>query len=324
MRRGRQIRSFFVILGITVLVWMAMAMSEKKEYSLSVKLRMTGVDLKRYAVLNADTVMTLQVESTGFNALILSLKKEPPTFLLDIRNEAVHHYSRRRGDVEDLYHTVALTDLSSLLSDQFSSAGVRVIGSAKDSLLLVLNERGHKVFRPDLSNLKINFSDGYGLYGEPLVSPFEITLYGSPEVLAAIERVGVKAEVLNDVRETATYRVAIDDSWKSLGDVYASDEMLTINIPVNRYVERNYVVPVTVATPDTSHHLRLYPDRVTLHVWVAQEDVASIAADSFVVTADYDDILSGKKNLEPFVSRFPRNVRIRNVEPKEIEYVIIK
>ena len=50
---------------------MAMAMSEKREYNLSVKLRMTGFDLKRYAVLNADTVMTLQVESTGFNALLL-------------------------------------------------------------------------------------------------------------------------------------------------------------------------------------------------------------------------------------------------------------
>lgn len=321
---GRQIRSFLVILGITSLVWLAMAMSETREYTLSVKLRPSGFDPQRYAVADADTSLVLQVESTGFNMLVLSLRKEPPSFLFDIRNEFVKRYSRQRGELEDLYRTVAVTDVSTLLADQFSSAGVKVIGSAKDSLQLVLNERAHKVFHPDLANLKINFSDGYGLYGEPMVSPSEITLYGSPDVLAAIENVGVNAETLNDVRETGTYRIPLDDKWKALGDVFASTEVLTVNIPVKRYVEREYLVPVSVATPDTSHQLRLYPDHVTLHVWVAQEDVAKVSADRFFVTADYNDILSGEKRLNPCVSRFPRNVRIRNIEPKEIEYVIIK
>lgn len=301
-----------------------MAMSETREYTLSVKLRPSGFDPKRYAVASADTSLSLQVESTGFNMLVLSLRKEPPSFLFDIRNEAVKHYLRQRGEVEDLYRSVAVTDVSSLLSDQLSSTGVRVIGSAKDSLLFILNERAHKVFRPDLGKIKINFSDGYGLYGEPMVSPSEVTLYGSPDALATIEKVGVKAETLNDVRETGTYRIPLDDKWKSLGDIFASTEMLTVNIPVKRFVEREYLVPVSVATPDTSRRLRLYPDHVTLRLWVAQEDVATISADRFTVTADYNDILAGEKKLKLCVSRFPRNVRIRSIEPIEIEYVIIK
>ena len=60
--RGRQIRNFLVILGLTALVWLAMAMSERKEYNLPVKVKMTGFDTKRYAVVSADTLMMLQVE----------------------------------------------------------------------------------------------------------------------------------------------------------------------------------------------------------------------------------------------------------------------
>lgn len=322
--RGRQIRSFLVILGLTSLVWLGMAMSETKEYNLPVKVSFSGFDTKRFAVVGADTSMTLQVESTGFNAFIFSLNKKMMTFEVDIKNEAVHRYTRHRGDVVDIHRTVAIADLSAQLSSQLFSYGIRHLGSTKDSLALVLNERGHKVFRPDLANLRINFSDGFGLYGEPMVSPTEVTLYGSPEVLSAIESVGVKPMTLNDVRETGTYRVPLDGKWKEMGDVYASSDVLTINIPVKRYVERQYSVPVTVADADSTQNLHLYPERVTLHVWVAQENVATVSADRFSVSADYRDIEAGSQRLKLHVDRFPRDVRIRSVEPEEVEYVIIK
>ena len=77
--RGRQVRSFLVILGITALVWLAMALSESHEYSLPVKVRFSGYDAKRYAVVHIDTSLILKVEATGFNALFYSLRREPLT-----------------------------------------------------------------------------------------------------------------------------------------------------------------------------------------------------------------------------------------------------
>ena len=301
-----------------------MAMSDKREYTLPVKVKMTGFDTKRYAVVSADTTMVLQVESTGFRALLLSLKKESMTFVLDVKNEAVRRYSRERDPVVDLYRVAAVSDISTQLSDMLSFVGVRYLGSTKDSISIVLNERRSKTFHPDLSNLKINYSDGYGLYGEPMVSPAEVTLYGSSEVLDAIDKVGVCPVVLNNVCETGNYQVSIDSCWKTLGDIYSSTNSLTINIPVKRYVERQYVVPVMVADADSSRDLHLYPDHVKLRVWVVQEDVSTVSADNFRVSVDYREILSGASKLKLRVNRFPRNVRVRKVDPEEIEYVIIK
>ena len=289
-----------------------------------VRVKMTGFDTKHYAVVKADTSLMIQVEATGFNALILGLKKEPLTFELDIKNEAVHRYSHQRDAVLDLFRTVALVDVSSQLFDQLSSFGVHYLGSVRDSLVLVLNERASKVFRPELDNLKINFSEGFGLYGEPIVSPAEVTLYGSPEVLASIDHVGVKNISIDGVRETGTFRVPLDEAWKNLGDVFSSADMLTVNIPVKRFVEQHFTVPVTILGADSSQAVRLYPDHVTFHVWVAQDDFAAVSADRFAASVLYDDILSGAQRLSLHVDRFPRNVRIRKVEPEEIEYVVIK
>lgn len=301
-----------------------MAMSEKREFSMPVKVKFSGYDTRRYAVVKADSSMSMQVESTGFNAFILGLKKEPVTFVVDIKNEAMHRYTHHRDETVDIYRSVSVADLASQCADHMTSIGVRYISCARDSLWLVLNERSSKTVYPDLDNLKINFSDGYGLYGEPIVSPAEITLYGSPEALDAIGNIGVEAITLDNVNETGTYHVPIDKKWKSLGDVYASSDMLTINIPVKRYVEQRYIVPVTVAGIDSIEGLRLYPDRAKLHVWVAQDDLAAISAERFNVSVNYSDILAGAQRLPLNVNRFPREVRIRKIEPEEIEYIIIK
>lgn len=323
--RGRQIRYFLVILGLTALVWLAVAMSEKHEYSIPVKVEMTGFDAKRYAVLEADSSLMLQIESSGFNALFLSLKKEPVTIQVDMQKENVRRYRRHSVDGRgDLCRAVSVSDLSGLLERQLSSYGIRQLGSNKDSLMLILGERSSKTFRPDISDVRINFADGYGLYGQPLLVPAEVTLYGPQEILATISQLKVQPVEFDNVHETANFRVALDTSWKALGDIYTSDSRLTIRIPVERYVEREYSVPVTIEDVDTTMHIRLYPDHATLRVWVAEEDVPTVTADRFKLSADYRDILSQTPKLKLRLSQFPESVRVRSIGPEEIQYVIIK
>lgn len=323
--RGRQIRSFVVILGLTALVWLAVAMSEKQEYSIPVRVEMAGFDAKRYAVLEADTSLTLQVEASGFNALFLSLKKTPVTLRVDMNGEAVRRYIRRTADGQrEICHAVAVSDLSEPLSRQLSPYGARQMGSSRDSLVLVLVERGSKTFRPDISQVRINYADGYGLYGQPLLVPSEVTLYGPQEILATIDELKVQPVEFNNVSESSNFRVSIDTSWKSSGDLYASVNMLTLSIPVGRYVEREYSVPVTVDGADTSMHLRLYPDHVTLRVWVAEDAMGSVTSDRFHVTADYGDIQEGAARLRLRIAQFPKTVRVRSITPEEIQYVIIQ
>ena len=48
-------------------------MSEVREYPVRVKVEMTGFDRRHYAVVEADSMLTLQVEATGFSTLLMSL-----------------------------------------------------------------------------------------------------------------------------------------------------------------------------------------------------------------------------------------------------------
>lgn len=301
-------------------------MSEEQEYPLHLEVEMSGFDSRRYAVVEADSSVLLQVESTGFNALLMSLRKTPLVLRLDMRGEAVRSYTRDSRDGKPVLQcrSVAVTDMGELIRNQLSDYGVRHVGSAKDSLQLVLAERSHRVFRPDISDVKIEFAEGFGLYGNPTLKPAEITLYGPADVLEAMTSLKVTPVTIKGLNATDSYHLFLDPVWKERGDIYASTEMLTLTVPVEPFVERQFQLPVRVPGIDTSLHLRLYPDKVTVDVWIAERDLHAVSAERFEVTASYDDILSGARSLKLNLSRFPEYVRPRSIIPEEVKYVIIK
>lgn len=316
------VRAFLTVLGLTALVWLAMAMSERREYPLYVRVEMSGYDVRRYAAVEADTALTLQVEANGFNMLVLGLRKESVTLNLDMRGETVRRYERHEGEQVRQVRAVAVADLAEEFRRQLSDYNIRQTGSGKDSLLLVLAERSSRVFRPDISKVSVGFAEGYGLYGEPRLSPAEVTLYGSKEALDRIDTLRIAPTTLEGLSATGRHRLFLDPEWKKAGDLYASTEILQLYVPVESYVEREYEVPVTVLGADTNVRIRLYPERVRLSLWVARRDLAAVSPERLAVTADYRDISDGRMKLR--LARFPEVARVRSMVPAEVRCVVIK
>lgn len=315
--------TFMVILALTVLVWGAVAMSEVREYPLKVQVEMTGFDKSRYAVLQADSVVTIQVKSTGFKALLYSLKDVPVVLKLNVNGEGVRRYVQQGERGKQLFRTVAVNDLDDLLATDLSGRGMQMVGSAKDSLRLVLAERKSKVYRVDISGVKISFSEGYGLYGEPSVSPLEVTLYGDEESLSKIDKVTVKPLEIKDLKGSGTFDLMLDSSWNG-NDVYASTDKVTLSVPVEQYVEREYELPISVEGMDSLVRINLYPDKVSLRVWVPRSDIASVTPERFTVSVDYRDATSRTTKLKARLTRFPQKVRVHSLTPEEVKYVVIK
>lgn len=325
MKSGRRhsTLTFFVILVLTVLVWGGIAMSEVREFSLQVRVELSGFDKSRYAVVQADSTLTLQVESSGYRALLYSLKDDPIVLTLNINGESVRRASRQGEHGNQLYRAVSVNDLGDKFSNELTERGMRQVGSAKDSLRLVLAERRSKVFRVDISDVNISFAEGYGLYGEPTVSPTEVTLYGDEESLARIEKVSVKKITINKLMRSGRFYLDLDTSWRK-DDVYASTDNVVLTVPVEQYVEREYSLPIEVAGLDSTVKVNLYPDKVMLRVWVPQRDIASVTVGHFSVVVDYRDVVAHADVLKARLVRFPQMVRVHSLSPEEVKYVVIK
>ncbi len=302
-------KQFLVILGITALVWLGVSMSEVREYPMRVHIEMTGYDTMRYALVRADTSLSVQAWMSGFNAMAISM---------------LHVDGSAKVDMSDgeLYRAVAFADVSDHIRQQIASKGVRRITSGHDSIRLVLAERGSRAFRVSLDSARFSFCEQYGLYGEPRVTPSTVTLYGADSLLDKVGTVHVVGTDIEGVSHTASYRLQLDPVWERLGDVRTSDTEVEVYLPVETYVEREYTTPIVVRGADTSVRIRIYPEEATVHVWVARRDMERVP--EFVVAISYDDVLAGAYRLEPQLVQFPSWMRPRSVEPAEVQCVIIK
>ena len=300
-------KQFLVILFLTALVWLGVSMAEPTEYAVRVRVEMTGYDTVRYAVVRADTALTLRVKTDGYSAFLYSLRKEEPVLQVPVVDE---------GE----YHAVAMATVCDKLRSQMS--GIKDASGSKDSVRLVLSERQHRIYRPGLELVDFNFAEQYGLYGQPEVTPAEVTLYGPEEDLARINEVRVAATKVDGIKTSGSYVLPLEPVWQRYVDVRPSCREVSVYVPVEAYVEREYRVPVTVMGADSTVELRVYPGEVTLHVWVAQRDRQRTP--NFKVAIDYSEVMEHKTGIRPRLVQFPSYVRPRSIEPQEVQCVIIK
>lgn len=300
-------KQFLVILCLTALVWLGVSISEPTEFPLRAKIEMVGYDTVRYAVLRADTAVTLRVETEGYRAILYGLRHKQTTLQVPVEGDASHY-------------SVPATVLYDILQDQMS--GIKSVSSNIDSVRIVLAERCHRVYRPSLDRVSFSFAEQYGLYGQPKVSPDEVILYGPEEALAAIDELPVAKASVDDIKASGSFTLALEPVWKQYADVHPSCSEVSVYVPVETYVEREWRVPIKVLGADTNVELRLYPDEAMVHVWVAKRDMHRTP--EFEVAIDYSDVVAHKEPLSPRLVSFPSYVRARSVEPKEVQCVIIK
>lgn len=278
-------------------------MSETNEYPMEVRVEMVGFDTVRYAVVSADTVLPLKVTMSGFNAFLNSRRQQ-----------------RVEVSVPEGHSAVEVAGIKQLLLR--SILGAQELTSTVDSLHVVLALRGQRVYRPRIDDVEFSFTDQYGLYGEPTVTPSEVTLFGPDEVLTKIDELRVAATSIRDISASGSYQLPLEPVWRQYADVHPSCAEVTLYLPVEAYVEKSYRVPITVLDADTGVSLRLYPEEATVRAWVAQRDL--FRDPSFVVAINYGDIFLHDGRLAPRLIEFPSYVRPRNVEPGEIQCVVIQ
>lgn len=301
-------KQFLAILTVTALVWLMVSMSETSEYPCTVKLEYEGYDDVRYSLLEADTALQLQLQCSGYDVLLRSLNNETPTLRVKMPGAGMHR-------------SVSIASLGGDIREQLGG-GIVKFSSQKDSLRIVLAARSSRTFRPQLDDVNFTFAEQYGLYGEPVVTPAEVVLYGPEELLAKISAVKAKKRKIDNIAESSTIELELDPVWRTLGDVKASDTKISVYLPVEKYVEREFRVPVQVEGADTNVRIRIYPENVAVRVWVPTSDLSHNP--ELKVVVNYADVLAENKSVQLRLVEYPDYLRPHSIVPNEVQCIVIK
>ena len=304
-RVRRPLLLYLCVVVVTALLWLVVTLSERHVHSVTFRIEWQGVDTARYVVTHADTSVTFDVLSNGF----LAISRE--------------RLSRRYPLQIDARRNKMLTGeaCSEALRNQFSLPGIHGITCREQQVSIRLASRCVKGFVPKLKGLDVTFADPYALYGTIQVEPDTVWLYGSDSSLAQIDYVETLPETLANVRETHTYQLPLNPVWQNYPDVRSSASEVSVTVPTARFTETEFTLPLTLVGAPEGLRAHLYPSQVKVSLWVAEQDMARLSKEQFRTHVIYDPMADAWKVV---VVSFPSYVRIREIVPSSVRYVIIR
>lgn len=313
----RRYRPLIVILLATICIWVGVTMSDYATYPTEYKVEWEGYDQARYTVMQRDSTLFLDIQSNGFRAIGRSVFDSRHTVTLDLKGRIPTH----RG--ESFVVAVGVRPMAQGFAKQLRLHGVKSVACEADTLRIWLSERKGKAFVPEVRNLQLGFKGSYGATGPYKVLTDTVYLYGSAESLSKIRAITTQPMSIDDIDGNDTFRVALDPVWKDYPDVHASTDHVLVTVPVAKFMERTVELPVNFEGNDDVRRHKLYPDHVKVTYLIPMDRLDQVTSHDFKVSAIYEDDLY-LDSIPLRVAEFPSLVRIKNITPSHVRYVIIK
>ena len=312
----KQSRNFLYVLIVIAIVWMISNMSEQRVYREHYSVVYDGVDTLRYTYTQRDSILDIDVSCNGFRAMRRSLNGNH-TLHIDIaqllKGKASNETKRIELNTKEFVETI---------HSQIDIINVAKAEIVTDQLKVELKARHRKGFVPDISKVVFLFDGMLGISGEPTVQPDTVWLYGSQESLDKIETLEAQSQFQLKVKRGGTYDIPLEPVWQQYPDLRISHAKVRMTLPVEKFVEDTVTVALSYATPDEAKRIHLYPAEVTIHYMVPQKNYSSINADKFKARALPDG--DNDTRMKVVVEQFPAEVRIKEIIPNEVQYIVIK
>ena len=304
----KRFSGFIIFILIAALLWLIIKLSDT--YNVTVPFAIHYVDNPSSHILtNNDQEVSVSVQATGFKLLNYYLSvtshRKVDISIKDIvyRGEGNSTYSYSSRYLED-----KIADFLSI-----SQTDVKYKEDNLTFTMELLNQKKVRV----VANKKLTFySKQYKEYGEPVIEPDSITIYGSNTDIAKISEVYTEAIVQKNVKNDISTNVKLDLDENISADV----EEVSVLIKVEQFTENEVIVKIT-----EPEDIKLEPNQVTVKYSVAMKDYSTISNMSFEATIDTTDLFVN--DLLPVNVRFNSSSldyeqvepKILSIKPKEVK-----
>ena len=300
--RGREWLLFATSLLLAILIWFLSNMSRSYSGVLGVPI-IAECNLQGYSDISSNSAMlSARCRAEGFRLMREGTRRSRrPVRVIFDRADMRHDEGERffvTGNVMNNY-------LRQVFGDK-----VDVEGISTDTLFFLFSAENNK-------RVPVNFAGDFTYRSQYMASgplrlvPDSVTVYGEQARLDLVDHVSTNPVFLDDVHEAQHGVLRI----RRIKGVRISDEEVSYDLPVSRYVELRSDLPVSVRNVPVGRHLDVFPSRATviLHCIfpVGRDPFESF--ELFIDYADFASSLSGRCVAR--VSELPHAVLDYRIEP---------
>lgn len=317
----KKITVFILCLIFSFVSWLFIKLSRESAATFPVAIEISNIPDNVLFTSRSDTLMLVNIESTGINLLMSRLFRKPKP----IETEFGALQRQTRNNKTYYYLTNTQASIRFALMNDLPRSALRI---QPDTIFFATTEAFQKKVPVRLES-QIEFLPGFNFYNSPVISPDSVLVSGPVEFKDSIEF--IPTEVLNkkEVYQNISGNIKLKNPLLDQ-KISISHKEVEIFIPIEEYIEATVELPLNIDCRDiyennTQPEILLFPNQVTVYYLVALKDDIDIHEDMFSAYVSCPDShLTNSLRLKTEVREQPDWVEIIRIRPAEVEFIIIK
>ena len=306
---------FFVFLS--TIFWFLRALSDNYRADIMYPVKYVNIPENRVVIGKLPKRIELQVEAAGFNILGLKLRPKFP-IKFDISSFLINTTGK---DSSFILTNAARNRLSNELNR--NKRNFRIINISPDTIFFHFTEMISKKVKvkyliPDENNI---FAKQYVQNGPVTIIPDSIKISGPASILDSVKSVTTEPIEPHNLTDTLQETYLI----QKISHIVFSNKKVQITIPVDKFTESSFQVPVqSYNTPD-SLKIKMFPNSVRITYQVTLSYFDRVRAETFRPYVDYNEAMaSTNKKVKVKLYNLPDYIHSVKIYPATIQFLIEK
>ena len=313
LRMNKQFYIILICFIIASIFWLLLALSHDYPSTLTLPVSYVNLPGKKVVMNEMPSQISVQFKTSGFKIISFSLQKNHQPVEVDVASSL--HKTIFNSDVFAISTQSFLNDFSKELGKE-----VTITGFQPDSIIFNFSDIVTKKI-PVVLSLDVSFEKQYDSTGSPEIFPKEIEVSGPPAIIAKLKSIRTENIKLENLKGSVKRKV------KLLGNRFLSYniDQIEFAISVEKFTEGSAQIEVRPVNVRIGYSLKTFPDKIKVLYLVALSQYNKVEDSMFEAVVDASNLEERQTTkLEVNMVSSPSFIRITNLEPEKVDYILRK
>jgi hypothetical protein len=315
LQLNRKLGLFTFFLVLSAFLWFLNAMSKQYTTVISYPVTFKNMPEDKVLVSKLPESLELKVNAYGYTLFRYSFSASIPPILFDINSFYEKIAVKSNNTNVFIITKIVKNKIEAQLQPEMT-----VIEIAPDTIKLQFATMITKNV-PVLANVKASFKQPSKLAGVIKTIPEYIEVSGPSTILDTMKYVYTNSYDFNDLEKSVLQKASL----KVFNELKYSETKVIIDIPVDKFTEKSFYVPIFVKNGSERINLKLFPDKVNVKFQVSSSRFNEVIPAHFGFSVNFQDVeFSLSNKLKVNLDSQPDNLYYIQFEPAYVEYIIEK
>jgi hypothetical protein len=300
-------KAFFICLMIASFLWLAHSLNTVYTHTFKIPVSFKNLPQNKKPIVPIPEQLTVDVKASGLKLSMMLISKSNEQLELD--------FNTLKGINRNLNYVISASKINFKQVLGFEAQ----IKHVSPDTLYFSEKTGYQKNVALKVPMYLKCRQGYA-YRKPEINPVFITIFGDTADILPTDTIYTQPVNLVDLNQSISLKPLI---IKPKPGIYSNITEVSVFIEVEKLIEQSITVPVS-DLKFGKNRVNLFPAFVKIKFTAIQNNFDVKDTNLFKAAINSDNINRITKKCDVFLSTVPGNVTVMDIEPKQIEILILK